>query len=162
MLDGNACLLSSGENSPFQATRRLLHLFPAVITPNKIKCRDPGAHRQWITRERPGLVHGPQGRDQLHDLPFAAIRADWETAADHFAQSCQIGLDAIESLRAAFVDAEACHHFIKDQDSAFTLGNTSKTVPQSGLRWDNPHIPCHRLDNYPSDLTGVIFEQHFH
>ena len=95
----------------------------------------------------------------MHDLPFAAIRADGQSAADHLAQRGQIGLDIVKRLRATLVDAETCHHLIEDQDRAFALGDPSQAFQKSRLRRDNAHIAGHRLDDDARDLVGIIFEQ---
>ena len=59
---------------------------PDVRLGERSKRLDPGGHRERVPRERPRLVNGSGGRDQLHDLAPAAIRTDGKPAADHLAE----------------------------------------------------------------------------
>ena len=76
---------------------------------------DAGGHRQRVPRERAGLVDGPDGRDEVHEVGPAAVGADRHPAADDLAEDRQVGADAVAALGAAGADPEPGDHLVEDR-----------------------------------------------
>ena len=71
-----------------------------------------------ITRQGSGLVHRPEGRDELHQLLARAVCADGHAAADDLAEGSDVGLDVEDRLRAAVGHAESGHDFVEHEQGA--------------------------------------------
>src|SRR5688500_17346565 len=78
--------------------------------------RLPRCDSDGIARERPGLIHRAEGRNELHQLARGAVSADRHPPTDDLAECRDVGLHTIESLGAAVSDAEPGHDFVEDQE----------------------------------------------
>ena len=66
----------------------------------RLQASQTRSHGQRVSRQGAVLIHPAQRRDDLHDLPPAAVRSDRQAAADHLAQGVQVGLQAEELVRS--------------------------------------------------------------
>ena len=112
---------------------------------------DPGGHGQRIPRQGPRLIHRPGRRNAGHDVLSAAIGADRQPAADYFAETDQIRLDAETGLGAAERHPEPGHHFIENQQNAIVRRQFPHFLQIAVLRQHHAHIARHRFDNDRSD-----------
>ncbi len=60
------------------------------------------------------------------------------------------------------MDTEPGHHFVKDQQCAFSLSDYTQAFKEARLRRNDTHIPCDRLDDNGRDLFRVFLEQGFY
>ena len=87
----------------------------------EVRCLDQrqrgqtGRDGQRVAGEGSGLVHRAEWGDFAHDLAFAAKSTERHAAADNLAERGEVGFDAVKPLCALQPDAEAGHHFVKDQ-----------------------------------------------
>ena len=116
----------------------------------------PGRHRERVPGERARLVHGPGGRDELHDLAPAAVGADRQPAADHLPERRQIRRDPVERLRAARVHAEAGHDLVEDEQRAVRGGELAQPLEEARGREHEPHVPDDRLEDHGRDLVVAL------
>ena len=98
----------------------------------------------------------------LHDVAPAAERADRHAAADDFAERRQVGLDAVQRLRAAERDAKARHHFVEDQHAAVLVAHRAQRFEKSGHGQHAIHVAGDRLDDDAGDLAADVGEQLLH
>ena len=90
-----------------------------------------GAHGQWIAGEGAGLINRAVGRDLAHNLFAAAVSADRQSAADNFTEAGQIGHDAETLLGATRADTEAAHHFVENQQCAFSIADVAQLLQEA-------------------------------
>ncbi len=152
-LRGDARLSGCVSESLEEALARSLDPVPHARLGERAQRLDPSSHRERVPGERPGLIHGAGRCDELHDLAPAAVRADREPAADHLAECRQVGLDAVQRLRAAGMHAEAGHHLVEDQQRAVRGGERAQALEEALLREDETHVPRDRLDDDRGDLV---------
>ena len=107
----------------------------------------------------PGLVDGAGGRDLLHDLSPAAVRADRQAAADDLAEAGDVRLDAVQLLRAAASDTEARDHFIEDQQRSVLARERAQSFQKAFGRRNDAHVSRDRLHDDGCDAIGVLLEQ---
>ena len=71
-------------------------------------------HGYGVAGEGAGLVHGSEGCDVGHEFSAGAVCSDGEAAADDLAEAGDVGVDAVEGLRAAVGHSEAGDYFVED------------------------------------------------
>ncbi len=89
---------------------------------------EPGRGGERIPRERPGLVHRPEGRQLVHHVGPPAHRGERESAADDLAEDRQVGRDAVARLGAPEPYPEARDHLVEHQQRAVTRSRV-RAVP---------------------------------
>ena len=70
---------------------------------------------------------GPSGATWDISSRLAPYAPDWEAAADDLAETGDVGVDAVEGLRAAVGHSEAGDDFIKYEEAAVVAGDASET-----------------------------------
>ena len=131
-------------------------------TPGSASARSvsmPAVMASGVSRERPGLVDRPRGRDELHDLSAAAIRADGEPASDHLAERRQVRRDPVQALRAARMNAEAGHDLVEHEERSLAAGDAAEAFEETVLRQHETHVPRDRLDDDGRDLVRERCEE---
>ena len=81
----------------------------------------PAAMASGIAAERSGLIDRAERGEEVHDVGSSAEGAAGQAAADDLAEGGQVGLDAVELLRAAEGEAEAGHDLVEDEERAVRL-----------------------------------------
>src|SRR3954470_8664385 len=84
--------------------------------------RQSRRHRKRIATQRAGLVDRSERRQSVHDFAAPTESAHGQSAADDFAETCEVGRDSEAGLRAAEPKAKAGHHFIEDQERSVFFG----------------------------------------
>ena len=113
-------------------------------------------HGQRISGQCSGLIHRPARRHHRHDLPSSAVRADRQSAADDLSERRQIGINAVQFLRAPGREPESGHDFVKDQHDPFVRAELPQPFEESRLRRDASHVPDDRLDDDRGDRVPDV------
>src|ERR1700722_6435495 len=95
--------------------------------------------------------------DSIHEALSPSYDADGQPAADDFAVSRQVRLNAEPGLGAARVNAEAGNHFVEDQTCARSLGNLPNLLEELlGLKVRPAAL--HGFDQNGGKLMSLVFE----
>ena len=119
---------------------------------------DTRSHRQGVTGEGTGLVHGTRGGDNVHDVAAATVGADGEAATDDLAHGGEVGGDVPVLLRAALGDAESGHDLVEGEESALSLGDLAKSLEELLVGDDEAEVADDGLENHSRNLTLVLLE----
>ena len=122
---------------------------------NQLERRQAGRHRHRVAGQRTGLIDGTKRGDLFHDLASAAEGPERHAAADHLAESGQVGRDAIKALGAVQANAEAGHHLVEDQHRAVLRGQFAHGPEKFGGRHDQVHVAHDRLDDDGGDPVAM-------
>ena len=88
---------------------------------------------------------------------FAGHDADRESAADHFAVGGDVGLDAVEPLRAMRAVAEAADHFVEDEKGIVLVGEGAELLHEFlGLEFRAAAL--HGLNHDGREFVGMLFK----
>ena len=123
-----AGLTASVQNAVDELRRDLVKVLVRARTGQDLERLDPSRHREGVATKRSRLVHRARRRDLRHDVRAAAIRADRQPTANHFAHRRHIGRDAEVLLGAAVGNAEACHDLVKDEQRAGLRRELTQTL----------------------------------
>ena len=118
-------------------------------------------HRDRIARKRARLVNAAERRNLLHHVEAAAISAHRHAAADNLPEGRQIGLDAVQTLRAVDAHAESRHDLVHNQERAMLLGLCGKRLQELGLRGNDAHVAGHRFNDDARNLVADLVEKFF-
>jgi len=94
--------------------------------------------------------------------PAAAVGADREAAADHFAERGHVGANVVALLGATEGNAEAGHDFIEYQERAVAGGDFAEGFEVAGQRRDAAHVADDGLDNDGGDFGAAGAEGGLH
>merc|ERR1719313_3215511 len=143
-----------------QPLRELRELLVLARPREDLERLDAGRHGQGVATESTSLVHGAGGRDLLHDVPAAAVGADGQAAANHFAHGGDVGRHAEVLLGAAVVDAETGHDLVEHQQSAVLRRHRSEALEEFLRGRDEAAVAHHRFQDDGS--TFMLLEQSFY
>ena len=118
-------------------------------------------HRDRIARKRPCLVNTAERCNLPHYIQTAAISAHRHAAADNLPEGRQIGLDAVQTLRAVDAHAESRHDLVHNQERAMLLGLCGKRLQELGLRGNDAHVAGHRFNDDARNLVADLVEKFF-
>mmetsp|Transcript_11265 Transcript_11265/g.28891 ORF Transcript_11265/g.28891 Transcript_11265/m.28891 type:complete len:438 (+) Transcript_11265:144-1457(+) len=119
-------------------------------------------HGQGVSGQGAGLVHGARGRNHLHDVAAAAVRANREATADDLAHGSQVGGHSEVLLGAALGDAEAGHNLVEAQQGALLLGHVTQTLQELLGRGDKAGVADNGLQDHAGNLALVGLKQRLH
>jgi hypothetical protein len=142
-----------------RAVGKALETLVGALLAQDLQRRDPSGHGQRVAGERARLVGRSERCHRLHDLAPTAESADGQTAADDFAQTRQIGKDAVPLLGAAPGDPEASDDLVEDEDRAVVAAEPAQTFEEAGARWYDAHVASHRLDDHTGDFLAALGKQ---
>ena len=83
-------------------------------------------------------------------------------AAERLGEGGDVGLDAVQLLRAARRDAEAGDDLVEDQQRTVPLGDLAQELEVAGLRRDDAGVRLNRLDQHRRDVGAVLGEELLH
>ena len=81
-----------------------------------------------IPGQRARLVDGAERGEPVHQPRRPAVRADRQAAADHLAESDEIGFDAELSADGDSGDPEPAQHFVEDQQCAVLAAQAAQEL----------------------------------
>ena len=140
----------------------LVHLLVRALLAEDLEGLDARDHREGVTGEGTRLVHGARGRDNVHDLALAAVRADGEAAADDLTHGGEVGGDAPVLLRAALGDAESCHDLVEGEEGTLGLGDLAETLEELLVGDDETRVADDGLEDDARNLALVLLEDLLH
>ena len=111
----HSCLGSGFSKASGQDGCHAFQLAADIVSAHVGKVDDTGCHSQRVAAQSAGLIHGANRSNLFHDLAFTAVSGYRQPAADNFAQTGDIRINAVEALRRFFTAAEARHDFITDK-----------------------------------------------
>ena len=122
-----------------------------VELPGEVERGEPGRGGDRVPGQRPGLVHGPDGRELLHHVAPAAERGAREPAADDLAEDRQVGRDAVHALRAAERDPEPGDHLVEHQQRPRLRTPVAEALEEPRLGRHDAHVGGDGLDDRRGD-----------
>ena len=158
-LQRDALRLRSAQQRVADATAEGVEARVRVLALELADRGEAGGHGERVARQRAGLIDGTQRRELVHDLGLAAEGADREATADDLTHADEVGHHIMQALCARQREAEARHHFVKDEDRAVLRAEFAEASEETGVRQDEPHVGRERLDDEAGDLAGVGLEE---
>jgi hypothetical protein len=69
---------------------------------------------QWISAQRAGLKHFACGQNVIHNISAATVSANRQSAADDFAERCEVRAHSEQRLCSAVRHAKSGHYLVQN------------------------------------------------
>ncbi len=117
-----------------------------------------GCGCERVSRERPGLVDGANGRQFGHDVGPATEGSERQAAADDLPEHGQVGRDAKQLLGASARQPKARDHFVEDEQRSGAVAGLAKRFEEPFSGRDDPHVRGNRLDEDARELVSMALD----
>src|SRR6266508_520695 len=117
-----------------------------------------GSGGQRVSRQRARLVDRPLGRELVHDVGATAEGGERQPSSGNLSEHGQVGPDPVALLGSSARDAEPRDHLVENKQGAGCVAEVPQRFQEPRRRWDDAHIPGHRLDNDPGELLSLALD----